>query len=79
VIIAHAKPDKDGETQAKWLYLVNCETTATNILSIVSYGAKDHVLSHVSTDPKDSKPDYYPPESMGHTAVEALCKPEFGP
>lgn len=57
------------------LYQINCETTATRILSGVGYDAKGEIVFH--SEIPDSTDKYFPPKTLGGMVVEALCMPSF--
>lgn len=69
-----APKSKLDTKRSRSLYLVDCNTTATKVLSETGYSSTGEVTFDSDYTPEEAKVRYYPPSTNGDMIVSELCR-----
>lgn len=73
-----SRKGKGPQPSSQNLYIVDCDTGAKRLLSLVEYDAKGNVTYSQHTPPEKASVSYNPPYTLGAETAEKLCLPGFG-
>lgn len=75
-----AKADKKANyRESKSLYRIDCDTTASQVLSTVNYNAKGEPVYFSQPEPKDVMVSYFAPGTMGASVSREICREVYNP
>ncbi len=76
-MVDNAKVKGAPSKESRQLILVDCETTASRMLTLTAYNKKGDVLSTSSYSPEKAEIEYYSPGTIGARVNDFLCDARF--